>query len=478
MMKFAKWLRFLLCLPVWAASVAFAVEPLKLEDVLQTVRTQYPPLLVAWLQQDVTNGAIRQSQGAFDPTLLATLNFRPLDYYGGSNLDLMVEQPLLSGGSVYGGYRASQGKLASYDRKYRTSHEGEGVLGVKVPLLRDREIDSRRANLGKAEVDRELADPLVLRQYVNVHRGARIAYYNWIALGKKLRVAEQLLGLAKSRENFLRKQLEVGAIAAIVEVDNRRLVVSRELAVLGARRRFEAACIELSLFHRDGKTGEPILPTRGQLPREFPEMENLSDVQLVSERGRAAFRRPEVREIELRIRRGGIDRLLANNALKPNLDLALELNQAIGNDVPSDIEKTELTGMLKFSVPIGRNEAKGRLEMIDASIRQLEKQRQFAREQIYAEASNTFQEVRTAYDSLAKTRENVALAGQLEAAESERFAQGASDLLALQLREQAMFEAKNSEIDAQYAFFKAMADYQAAVAIDAPESLWRNAVKK
>lgn len=459
------WLCYLL------APYSLYSAPLQLDEVLTTLRTQYPPLVAAWLQQDIANGKIRQAEGAFDPMLIASLNFRPLDYYEGANMSFLIDQPLLSGGSVYAGYRLSTGTLPDYDRKDRTSSGGEGVLGVRIPLLRDRTIDARRANMGKAAVERELADPLILRQYITFHRAARIAYYNWIAAGERLEVAEKVLRVAKQRDEFLKKQSEEGAIAAIVLVDNRRLVVSREIAVLNANRRFQAASIELSLFHRDSKTTEPILPLRAHVPTAFPQPQAVDQLQFVSDRGRAAVRRPEIREIDLLLRKGEIDKSLANNNLKPNLDLSMELNQAIGHDVPKDIEETEIMGLLRFSVPIGRNEAKGRLAAIEASIKQLQQRRKFAGEQITAESNNTYQELRTAREALDQTKVNVELARQLEAAESERFAQGATDLLTLQIREQATFEAEILEIDAFLAFYRALADYLAAVAADAPSHL-------
>lgn len=112
----------------WVLPVTLQAAILPLEEVLQTVRTQYPPLLAAWLQQDVQSGRVRQAAGAFDPTLLATLNFRPLDYYEGANVSFLVDQPLLSGGSVYAGYRVSTGTFASYERKDRTSPSGKRSL--------------------------------------------------------------------------------------------------------------------------------------------------------------------------------------------------------------------------------------------------------------------------------------------------------------------------------------------------------------
>jgi outer membrane protein TolC len=459
------------CLMVVSTPFLAPAAPLQLDEVLVTVRGQYPPLLAAWLQQDIANGRIRQADGAFDPMLVASLNFRPLDYYEGANMSFLIDQPLLSGGSVYAGYRLSTGSLPSYERKDRTSSSGEGVMGVRIPLMRDRTIDARRANLGKAAVDRELADPLILRQYLTFHRAARIAYYNWIAAGQRLDVAEDVLRVARQRDGFLKKQSEAGAIAPIVLVDNQRLVVSREIAVLNANRRFEAASIELSLFLRDTKTTEPILPLRGQLPAAFPQAQAPDQLRFVSDRARATFRRPEVREIDLLVRKGEIDKRLANNNLKPNLDLAMELNQAIGNDVPRDIEETEINGFLRFSVPIGRNEAKGRMQDIEAGLRQLGQRRQFACDQIRAESNNTYQEVCTAFAALDQTKLNVKLARELEAAESDRFKEGAADLLALQIREQATLDARFLEIDAFLAFYRSLADYEAAVATDAPNSL-------
>lgn len=456
---------------LWMMPWSLCAAVLTLDEVLQTVRSQYPPLLAAWLQQDVASGRVRQAAGAFDPTLMATLNFRPLDYYEGANATFLVDQPLLSGGSLYAGYRVSTGTFASYERKDRTSPSGEAVVGARIPLWRDRTIDARRANLGQAAVDRELADPLILRQYLTFHRAARIAYYNWIAAGQRLSVAENVLRIAKQRDEFLGKQAELGAIAPIVIVDNRRLVVSREIAVMNAQRRFDAACIELSLFHRDRQSTEPQLPNRKQLPAAFPPAKAVDSLQFVADRARAQFKRPEVREMDLLLVKGKIDRKLANNNLKPNLDLAMELNQAIGHEVPEDIDDTEIAGFLRFSVPIGRNEAKGRLATIEASIKQLKQRRQFACEQIVAESANTFQELQTAFEALAQTSLNVQLARELEAAEALRFQEGATDLLALQIREQATFDAQLQEVDAYFAFYRAHADYQAAVASDAPASL-------
>jgi outer membrane protein TolC len=342
---------------------------------------------------------------------------------------------------------------------------------MRLPLLRDREFDSRRAGIGKAAIDRELANPFILRQYLTFHRSARIAYFNWLAAGKRLAVAEDILEIATKRDDALKEQVKAGAIASITETDNRRLVVSREINVLNAQRAFESSSIELSLFHRDAATGDPITPPRSRLPDDFPKATLPDSINLINDRGNAAFRRPESREIELIIAKANIDRRLARNNLKPNLDLAFEFNQALGNGRPSDIDESELTGLLKFSVPIGNNESKGRISVIDGKLKQLDEEKKFTRERILADANDAYSALQATHQALQMAGINVALATELEAAENEKFLQGASDLLSLQIREQATFDAKVLEIDAKLASLKAMADYQAAIAADAPVGL-------
>lgn len=127
--------------------------------------------------------------------------------------------------------------------------------------------------------------------------------------------------------------------------------------------------------------------------------------------------------------------------------------------------------MLQFSIPIGRNEATGRLQAVDAELAQLEQDKKFTRERILADANDSHSAAMAAYEALARTRLNVELSERLEEAEKEKFSGGASDLLALQIREQATFDAKVLEIDALLAYFKALADYEAAIAKDAPNRL-------
>jgi hypothetical protein len=171
--------------------------------------------------------------GAFDVNLNAGGSMNLAGYYDGRTGYAMLEQPLpVWGGSVYGGYRLSSGFLPNYN-KDRTGVDGEGVLGFRLPLLRDGTIDRRRASLWQAQIDQELADPIILRQYLDFIRSATISYYNWLAAGQRLALTEHLLRIAEDRDSAIAEQVKRGASAPIVQIDNQlRLILFQHMELL------------------------------------------------------------------------------------------------------------------------------------------------------------------------------------------------------------------------------------------------------
>lgn len=456
--------------PAPASSTPRPSSALLLEEVLASVRTQYPPYLAAMIEQDIANGRVRQAQGAFDLQLGVGSAFQPSGYYDGSTSYAMLEQPLpFWGGSVYGGYRLSSGFLPNYNKE-RTGIDGEGVLGFRVPLLKDGTIDKRRASLWQARIDQELAEPVILRQYLDFIRAATIAYYGWVAAGHRLALTEELLRVAKDRDSAIAEQVQRGASAPIVQIDNQRLVVSREIAVVQGLRRFQAAAIELSLFYRTATTAEPVVAQRVRLPQAFPPHPAPQSSHAEVGVAKAMIFRPETRRIELTLEKAGIDKRLARNDLLPSLEVGVQASQALTSTTPRDIERTEIEAKVEFKVPLQRREAKGRIQVVDAQIERLLNDLRFARDRITADVRDSHSALLAAYQALGQTRRNVELARMLESAETERLKQGATDLLALQIREQASFDARVLEVDAQADYFRAQANYRAAIAADAPQT--------
>jgi outer membrane protein TolC len=439
---------------------------LGLEEVVNSVLSRYPPMLAALVEQDLAAGRLRQAEGAFDLNLNASLNATPTGYYDGRTGSVILEQGLQSwGAKVYGGYRLSSGFLPDYNTS-RTPPSGQLTAGVRVNLLRDGRLDRERANKAQAELGAAAADPVIVRQRLDFVRIASIAYFSWVGAGLRLHAAEELLRVANERTVAIDEQVARGALAPIVRTDNERLVIHRQLAVTQARRRFEAAAIELSLFLRDAQN-LPVVAARDRLPPGFPAVSPPDPASVSKDVDTALARRPELRALGLSIGRLDIERNLARNDLLPSLEVGLEARQSPSQSSLPDIAASETRVGVEFRVPLQRREAKGRLQTTEAQLVRLRTEERFASQRIAAEVRDAHSALAAASLQIGQARRNVSLAIALEEAERLRFRQGATDLLALQIREQASFDARLGEVDAFAEYFRAYANYRAAMAVDA-----------
>ena len=117
---------------------------LSMQTVVQSVTQRYPPYLSALLERDLASGRLQQAMGSFDTRISAKVGGRMQGFYESTIAQGLLEQPLASGDTIYGGYRISDGFLPDY-YKDRTQDDGEFVFGGSFPLLRNRSIDQRRA---------------------------------------------------------------------------------------------------------------------------------------------------------------------------------------------------------------------------------------------------------------------------------------------------------------------------------------------
>lgn len=445
-----------------ADGVTPPAPPLRLEDVMASVTTQYPPYLAVLIERDIAAGRLRSAEGTFDLKAFARVFGNPAGYYEPVTVDVGLEQFLgIWGTTIYGGYRLTEGYLPDYYRR-RTEGGGNPRVGLKIPLLQDGSIDYRRAAVLKAQLDQELADPAILRQQLDFIRAGTVAYFKWVAAGRRLVLAEELLRLARDRQGAIESQVGRGLSPRIILTENQQLVVSRELTAIKARREFEGAALALSLFYRD-RRDNPVVATRDLLPEAFPGIAPVEGELPEATLQLALEQRPEMKQLELSLDKLGVDLRLARNQLLPRLDAGVEASQGLGEERYPDRGEFELKLGVEFSMPLQQREARGQMAETNARIEQLAYRAAFARERILAEVRNARIALVAAYQQLQRADLNARLAFELQVVEQDRFRLGASDLLALQIREQAAFQARVNQADASEEYFVAQADLEAAL---------------
>jgi outer membrane protein TolC len=442
-----------------------ATTLLRLDEVLESVYTRYPPYLSVLLETELASAAVQQALGAFDTNFFAKAGRNFTGFYSSTVGQALLEQPLWMGGSLYGGYRISDGLLPDY-YEARTQTGGELAVGGRFPLLRDREFDARRLKLRQEEIDQSLAEPRIAQGRVDFVLAATRTYNQWVAEGQRLRIARELLELATRRVSAINRGVERQFLAAIDRTDNERLIVQRQLLLVRAERGVQQASLALSLFLRS-PDDEPIVPDPARLPGSF-EPEPAPDWSRFQEEVEAALaRRPELRRIELLIDRTRADQDLADNQLQPNLDLKLDASQDIDDSPYKDLNELELFAGLEFKLPIQRRAARGRLRQATTELERLAIERSFARDRVLNDIADALSAWQAAFGQLEQAQRNVTLAQELVQAEERAFELGRSDLLRINLRETQLADARIAQLEAQLAAQQAAATYRAALALDA-----------
>ena len=303
-------------------------DVLQLEQVVESVHRSFPLLEAALLTRDTAFGEHLAAYGAFDLKLKGATENGPLGFYQTYRQNIGVEQPTYWGGALFGGYRVGRGNFQPWYGERQTDNGGEFRAGVAVPLARNVNIDARRAQLWRTNLDRQLAEPEIRLQLIDFVRAASYSYWDWVAAGRRHQIAASLLKIAKGRNEAIRRKVETGDTEPPVLQDNRRLIVSREAKLIEAQRKRLQAAIKLSLFYRDDR-GEPLVADDGQLA-DFPVPQTVDEDALAADIEAAIENRPELLAMNLLRQQLQIDHAEARNDLLPDIQAVVAGSQDVG----------------------------------------------------------------------------------------------------------------------------------------------------
>jgi outer membrane protein TolC len=426
-------------------------QVLRLEDVLQSARRDYPPLLAALAEQDLAEGELLTALGKFDFTLMGKVDTDQLGFYENGRAAVGFQQSLQSlGMGLYGGWRIGEGKFASYDGKLETRSLGEWSGGVKLPLVRDRAIDGKRADLRKAEIGRRLASLSIGQQQLLVVQMATRRYWDWVAAGQRSHLTKALLDIALLREHFIRESVEAGQFASIEVTENARAILQRRSILVEAERAFQQAAIDLSLLFRDS-LGNPVIARKEQVPDDPFEPASIEE------------RRPDLLRLDAQEAQLEVERQLARNDQRPEIDFYLGFTAEAGDGTvrrgPMDVK----AGVF-FELPFQRRAASGKLKGAEAKLAQISQRQRFTRDQISAEIRDAASAALAARERVLLLQQEVKVGRELEEAERTRFQLGDGTLFLVNLREQATADASNREIAARNDYYRARAQYDFATA--------------
>ncbi len=449
--------------------------PLSLRDVLTSVEEHFPLLYAVEQERAIASGQRLSAEGQFDTVLRARASEQAGTFSNG-RVDVGVETPLTTGGvTTFAGWRLGGGNFPIYNGDRKTADGGEFRAGVTVPLLQNRDTDPRRARLRAAQIQEQLADPVVGRARLDVQRNAAQAYWVWQAAGAQYRVAAELATLASTRQEVIDVRKKREQISELLPAQNRRSVASRQEAGLAAERQVQQAALRLSLFLR-GPEGDPIVPAADTLIADFLALEPPAPdpKQLQADVTGALARRPELARFQLEKERRAVELKLATNQELPTLNVFAGVSQDAGfakktltGDGPFTTDRTAAEAGASFEVPLPRRDARGRVRTAQAQLAQLLAQERFARDEVVTQVQDAVSELTLTYARLGRARDEQREAKKVLDIETVRFANEETSLFELNLQEVAAAEARTRVVASLGQYLAAVANYQAALGINA-----------
>lgn len=443
-----------------------AAAAVSLEVVIDSVYRTYPMLQAALLSRNIAAGQQTGALGAFDTKLKGASENGPIGFYETYRQSVGVVKPTYWGGEVFGGYRIGRGDMQPWYQERVTDDGGEFKAGVQVPLARNRAIDDRRAELWKAGLERQLAEPDIQAQLIDFVRTGSYAWWDWVAAGEYHRIATRILDLAEERTQRVRSQVDAGFTDPPELTDNLRLVAIRQAKVADTRRKLQQTAAKLSIYLRDS-AGRPILLQESQRAG-FPKLPEQPEQDLSAGVESALARRPELKLLDLVRRQVQIDYSNASNYMQPELNAVLWGSQDVGAPASKKGDKSDLEAeaALLLDVPVERRKARGKMTETQAKLAQLTAKRRLTVDKITVDVQVAHAALVSAFEQVRETAEALRLAEDLAERERQNEEAGLSDMLKVALREQYAVESAEKNVDALQLYFHAMADFRAAVAQD------------
>jgi outer membrane protein TolC len=306
-------------------------------------------------------------------------------------------------------------------------------------------------------------EPIIRQQSLEIALLAADAYWTWLANNAKLTVQRELLQIALTRKSQIERSIQLGERPPAANVDNLRLIATRQTSLIVAQRRVESAAIKLSLFLRDA-AGQPVLIGQSMRDGQFPPVEVAQLNAFEADQRFALENRPELQFLSNQAERLRIELQQAGNIGLPELNWMVDAAQDAGAPSSDKRDKSQFeleSGLVGYWEPQQRKML-GKQQAVRGKLTQLQFKRQMVSDKITAELRDARSALNAAARKYDQTRANAELARQTANIFRQSFERGDIDLIILNIYEEAEAAAKSDVIDARAEYRVAEALYQVA----------------
>ncbi|MCU0398946.1 MAG: TolC family protein [Cyclobacteriaceae bacterium] len=427
-----------------------------LESFYFMVMENHPVAKQAALLSDMAKQEIRLARGNFDPKIevqYLTKNFKDTEYY--RLFDGVVKFPTLFPVDPKIGVERNKGQYLNPERYISDEFDYQQFYaGVSLPLGKGLITDERRIALKQAELFQQMTEAEQIKMINKLLLEAAKDYWGWYNAYYHYRLLNR--GAAVAFEIFRRTKInaEQGEAAVIdtiqAKITWQQRIIEQQEALLD----FQNTGIVLSTYLWDS-LGNPLALLPNLAPILEKDMLSMSAEELNALAEQARANHPELRKLSVKLMQLENERRLANEFLKPRLDLNYNfINQPFDPNFNTNLNWGEDYKFgLDFSFPVLIRKERAKLAQTRLKISGTEYERNLTERQIINEINTAYNALTNTAAILVNLSDMVNNYERLLFAELLNFENGESDLFKINVQQEKL-------IQSQTKLVKLLSDYE------------------
>ncbi|MEM9671181.1 MAG: TolC family protein [Cyclobacteriaceae bacterium] len=426
-----------------------------LEEFFAHILTQHPIVRRANLFDDAAFQELRMARGMLDPTIQSDFDikdFKGTRYY--NRWDSRLKIPMWFPADLEVGYEQNAGEYLSDELE--NTENGLIYAGVSLPVGRGLFIDRRRAAIRQAQFMQDLAEADQIKEINKLLFSAAKAYWDWYYAYRQYVIISEVEDVALRRYNGVVQQVINGDVAPFDSLKAFINYQERDVQRVQAQLELENARLAVAVFlwsatDEDGSQVLPLELAESTVPI-MDEGEEVSIEVLAALQELAAEAHPELRKLTAKFQQTEIERRLAREFLKPEINLKYNfLTESIagsgssgsnGNGNGEQFFFNDYKAGVQFYFPLFLRKERGKLAQTNIKLEQIYFEQSYQRQLIANGVLTTYNTIENLKQIILQQTNMVDFYGQLLDGELRKFEFGESSIFLINTRETELLDAR------------------------------------
>lgn len=433
-----------------------STKPFTIENFYEIILQNHPVARQTKLLTEVARQELRLARGNFDPKLEAEFlskSYRDQEYYSILNGSLKFPTVLPFDPSI--GMERNSGDYLNPERYIGSEFNYQQFYaGISLPLGRGLITDERRTVLRQAELFKDMTEAEQVKLINKLLLEAAKEYWQWYYAYYNYRLLNRGVGIAAEILRRVKMNYEFGEAAQIdttqATITWQQRLIEQQEALLD----FQNSGIRLSTFIWDS-LDNPLSLDMQWAPVLQPEPWIMTAGGLAELALEARANHPELRKLNVKVQQLEVERKLARENLKPQLNLSYYfLNQPFDPDWNSSFQIGENYKLgVDFSFPIFLRKERAKLAQTRLKLSNIQFEQSLAEREIINELNSTYNQLLNMQSVMNQQRKMMINYERLLEAELLNLEQGESDLFKINVQQEKL-------IQSQTKWLKLMAEFE------------------